>query len=412
MELRYGPDLTSYPAGSLPQTVLQIGDARVDGLRLLIIGLAILLMAALTYVVRATQLGRDIRALAENPRAARLLGVDIDRAIAATFFISSGLGGVAGALLGFAYNAIYPQMGTPYELKAFTVMVVGGMGSLPGAVLGAYILGINALLALSVWITLYAGQLTLGNAAFMAIGAYGAALLGMRLGVPFPLGLMLGAGLSAALALPLGLAVFRLRGVYLAIATIGFVEVVRVVLLPLPFTGKALGLNGIPPLTELWHIYLSLAVVAYGLWRVQGSTVGRAWAAIREDEIAAASQGIAIRRYKLAAFVAGAALAAWAGGLSAHLNFSIEPGDFGFTRAVQILVYAVVGGTPSVAGPILGATLLTALPEILRPLREYRDIFAGLILMGVIIYVPRGLVTLAELRKTRRLQEIGAADVA
>ena len=274
------------------------------------------------------------------------------------------------------------------------------------------VIGINALLALSVWITLYAGQLTLGNAAFMAIGAYGAALLGMRLGVPFPLGLVLGAGLSATLALPLGLAVFRLRGVYLAIATIGFGEVVRVLLLTLPFTGKALGLNGIPPLTELWHIYLSLVVVAYVLWRVQGSTVGRAWAAIREDEIAAASQGVAIRRYKLAAFVAGAAIAAWAGGLSAHLNFSIEPGDFGFTRAVQILVYAVVGGTPSVAGPILGATLLTALPEILRPLREYRDIFAGLILMGVIIYLPRGLVTLAELRKTRRLQEIGAADVA
>jgi len=274
------------------------------------------------------------------------------------------------------------------------------------------VIGINALLALSVWVTLYAGQLTLGNAAFMAVGAYGAALLGMRVGVPFPVGLALGALLSAALALPLGLAVFRLRGVYLAIATIGFGEVVRVVILTLPFTGKALGLNGIPPVTELWHIYLSLAAVAYVLWRVQGSTVGRAWAAIREDEIAAASQGIAVRRYKLAAFVAGAALAAWAGGLSAHLNFSIEPGDFGFTRAVQILVFAVVGGTPSVAGPIFGATLLTALPEVLRPLKEYRDIFAGLILMGVIIYLPRGLVTLAELRKTRRLQEIGAADVA
>ena len=274
------------------------------------------------------------------------------------------------------------------------------------------VIGINALLALSVWVTLYAGQLTLGNAAFMGIGAYGAALLGMRLGIPFPLGLAIGALFSAALALPLGLAVFRLRGVYLAIATIGFGEVVRVVLLTLPFTGKALGLNGIPPITELWHIYGSLAVVAYVLWRVQASTVGRAWAAIREDEVAAASQGIAIRRYKLVAFVAGAAVAGWAGGLSAHLNFSIEPGDFSFTRAIQILVFAVVGGTPSVAGPILGATLLTALPEILRPLKEYRDIFAGLILMGVIIYLPRGLVTLAELRKTRRLHQIGAADVA
>ncbi len=106
------------------------------------------------------------------------------------------------------------------------------------------VIGINALLALSVWLTLYAGQLTLGNAAFMAVGAYGSALLGMRAGVPFPLGLAMGALGSAVLALPLGLAVFRLRGVYLAIATIGFGEVVRVVLLTLPFTGKALGLNG------------------------------------------------------------------------------------------------------------------------------------------------------------------------
>src|SRR5205814_9739959 len=148
MELRYGPDLVSYPAGSLPQTVLQIGGARLDGLRLLIIGLAIVLMVGLTYVVRATQLGRDIRAFAENPRAARLLGVPVDRTIAATFFISSGLGGVAGALLGFAYNAIFPQMGNTYELKAFTVMVVGGMGSVPGAVLGAYLLGLGEIAAL------------------------------------------------------------------------------------------------------------------------------------------------------------------------------------------------------------------------------------------------------------------------
>src|SRR5437660_6197702 len=274
------------------------------------------------------------------------------------------------------------------------------------------LVGMNALLALSVWLTLYAGQLTLGNAAFMAIGAYGSALLGMRLGVPFPLGLAVGALLSAVLALPLGLAVFRLRGVYLAIATIGFGEVVRVVLLTLPFTGGGQGLNGIPPTTEVWHVYVSLAVVAYVLWRVQGSTVGRAWAAIREDETAAASQGIPVRRYKLAAFVAGALVAAWAGGLSAHLTFSIEPNDFAFTRAVQILVFAVVGGIPNPLGPIFGAALLTALPELLRPLKDYRDILQGLILLLVIIYLPRGLVTLAQLRRTRRLQEIGAADVA
>jgi len=246
----------------------------------------------------------------------------------------------------------------------------------------------------------------------MGIGAYVSALLGRHLGMPFPLALGLGALAAGVLAVPLGLTVFRLRGVYLAIATLAFGEVLRVILLATPITGKGQGLNGIPPKTELWHIFVSCVVVAYVLWRVQGSTVGRAWAAIREDETAAASQGIAIRRYKLGAFVAGALIAAWAGGLSAHVTFSIDPNDFAFSKAVQILVFAVVGGLPNVAGPILGAALLTALPEILRPLKDYRDIFQGAILLFVIIFLPRGLVTVAQLRRTRRLQKIGAADVA
>src|SRR5213593_3297540 len=274
------------------------------------------------------------------------------------------------------------------------------------------IVGINALLALSVWLTLYAGQLTLGNAAFMAIGAYASALLGRHLGVPFPLALALGALAAAAVAAPLGLIVFRLRGVYLAIATLAFGEVVRVILLATPITGKGQGLNGIPPTTEIWHIYVSLAVVAYVLWRVQGSTVGRAWAAIREDELASASQGIAVGRHKLAAFVIGALIAGWAGGLSAHVTFSIDPSDFGFTKAVQVLVFAVVGGIPNVLGPILGAGLFTALPELLRPLKDYRDIFQGAILLLVIVYLPRGLVTFVDVRRTRRLARIGAVDVA
>jgi branched-chain amino acid transport system permease protein len=267
------------------------------------------------------------------------------------------------------------------------------------------LIGINALLALSVWVTLYAGQLTLGNAAFMGLAAYASALLTLRLHLPFLPALIAGALFSGALAVPLGIPVLRLRGVYLAIATIGFGEMVRVMLLALPITGRGLGLNGIPAKTELWHVYLSLAICAYLLARVQGSTVGRAWAAIREDELAAASQGIAVRRYKLAAFVLGAVLAGWAGGLSAHLNYSLEPGEFGFTKAVEILVFAIVGGVPNVLGPILGATLLTALPELLRFLRDYRDFLNGAILILVIIYLPRGLVTVAELRQiwqTRR----------
>ena len=273
-------------------------------------------------------------------------------------------------------------------------------------------IGISCLTALSIWVTLYAGQLTLGNAAFMGVAAYTAALLTLRMQAPFPLALLAGTLVAVALALPLGVIVFRLRGVYLAIATLAFGEMVRVAILTLPITGRGQGLNGIPPKAELWQVWLSVLVVAYVLARVRLSTAGRAWAAIREDEVAAAGQGIAVRRYKLAAFVLGAAIAGWAGGLSAHLNFSIDPGQFGFSAAVQILVTAVVGGVPNVFGPLLGAVLLSALPELLRFLREYRDIFEGAVLILVTIYLPRGLVTVFELRRTRRLMRIGQADVA
>lgn len=119
-----------------------------------------------------------------------------------------------------------------------------------------------------------------------------------------------------------------------------------------------------------------------------------------------------MHRYKLAAFVIGALVAGWAGGLAAHFDFAIQPDEFGFARAVQILVFAVVGGIPNVLGPILGAVLLTALPAALQPLQEFRDIFQGLILVLVIVYLPRGLATLLDLRRTLRLRRLGAEDVA
>src|SRR5260221_9616092 len=149
IQLKYGPDLQAYPAGSLPAAVFSVGGIELDTLRTVIIALAIGAMLGLTYVVRRTRLGRELRALAENPRAARLLGIDVDRAIAATFFLSAGLGGVAGVLYGFATNSPYSQMGLGFELKAFAVMVVGGMGSIPGAVLGAYLLSFGEIASLT-----------------------------------------------------------------------------------------------------------------------------------------------------------------------------------------------------------------------------------------------------------------------
>lgn len=271
--------------------------------------------------------------------------------------------------------------------------------------------GINAILALSVWLTLYTGQLTLGNAAFMGIAAYSSALLSMKAAFPFPFALLCGALIAAAISLPLGATVFRLRGVYLAIATLAFGEVVRVAILAIPITGRGQGLVGIPPKTELWHIFASLLVIGYVCARLRISSVGRAWAAIREDETAAASQGIPVRSYKLAAFVLGALIAGWAGGMAAHFNYAIQPDEFGFARAVQILVFAIVGGIPNVFGPILGAVLLTVLPAVLQPLQEYRDILQGVTLVLVIVYLPRGLATLLELRWNARLRTVGAEDV-
>jgi branched-chain amino acid transport system permease protein len=149
IQLKYGPDIQAYPAGTLPADVFSVGGVQLDTLRSLIIALAIGLMLGLTYLVRRTRLGRELRALAENPRAARILGIDVDRAIAATFFLSAGLGGVAGVLYGFATNSPFSQMGLSFELKAFAVMIVGGMGSIPGAVLGAYLLSFGEIASLT-----------------------------------------------------------------------------------------------------------------------------------------------------------------------------------------------------------------------------------------------------------------------
>ena len=149
VQLQYGPDLQAYPAGALPAAVFSVAGLQLDTLRTVIIALAIGLMLALTYLVRRTRLGRELRALAENPRAARLLGIDVERAIAVTFFLSAGVGGVAGVLYGFATNSPFSQMGLGFELKAFAVMVVGGMGSIPGAVLGAYLLSFGEIASLA-----------------------------------------------------------------------------------------------------------------------------------------------------------------------------------------------------------------------------------------------------------------------
>ncbi len=263
------------------------------------------------------------------------------------------------------------------------------------------LIGINGLLALSIYLTLACGLFSLANAAFLGVGAYTAALLTLRVQWPFA-GAVLAGGVAAALiAVPLGLPVLRLRGVFLAIATIGFGEALRIFFVNWSYAGGALGLVGIPPLTAWWHIYLVLAVVLFVCWRIRETRLGYAMEAIREDETCAQTIGINTVFYKLLTFTVGAFIAGLAGGLQAHLFLIVDPRDFGYQRAVDILSYAVIGGLGGFAGPVLGAGLITVLPEFLRNLQSFRispgavrQFVSGLVLLLVILYLPGGLITM------------------
>ena len=253
-------------------------------------------------------------------------------------------------------------------------------------------IGINALLALSLYIVLAIGQLSLGQAAFMGIGAYGSALLTLRLDLPFPLVLLAASGLPALAAVVIGRPTSRLSGVYLALATIGFGEVMRSLYINAALTGGALGLSGIPERAGFGWIYGTLAVVLAALTLLCRSRIGRAMVAMREDEIAAAVMGVDLARYKLAALVASAALAGLAGAFNAHSSSFIAPGEFGFDAAVTILSFALLGGIGSPFGPVLGAVILTLLPELLRPLQDFRLAVNGLIIVLAVLFMPRGLL--------------------
>jgi branched-chain amino acid transport system permease protein len=256
-------------------------------------------------------------------------------------------------------------------------------------------IGINAILAIAIFVTFYSGQLTLANAGFMAIGAYTTVLMSLYLPTPLPLNMLAGALLAGFVGLLVGLPVLRLRGIFLAIATIGFVEALRLgVILNVPITGEGQGLKNpsADPLGGIVPILISLPVLTYLVWRLTHTRIGQAWAAIREDELAASSNGINVPLYKMIAFIISAVVAGYAGALETHINFFVDPTEYGISRTIQILTFAVVGGTTNVVGPIVGAVFLTALPEIIRQASAYRDVVNGVILILVIIFRPQGIV--------------------
>lgn len=279
---------------------------------------------------------------------------------------------------------------------------------------------INAILGISIYYTLSSGQMSLGAAGFMSIGAYVAALLTMNLDVPIAIAIIIGGIAAAIIAIIIGLPTTRLSGLYLAIATLGFGEVVRVIFLNMTVTNGALGLSGIPSiaqeitnvlyeldfdgigefdavaagniLTILILLFILLLIVAFCV-RTKYSRVGRAFEAIKADSHAAELMGINVVYYKMMSFVIGAFMAGIAGGLYAHITNFINPTDFSYHKVVQILLYPVLGGSNVVWGSILGSFILTLLPEVLRFMSDYRDVIYGALLVVLMVVRPDGILT-------------------
>jgi branched-chain amino acid transport system permease protein len=273
----------------------------------------------------------------------------------------------------------------------------------------------QALLALSLYFPLMAGQLSLASPGFYALGGYIAAILATAPGCA-PLRTALGSGIyplewliaglaCGVLALVIGLPALRLRGIYLALATIAFVEILRVLCLNLDITGGAIGIFDIPQLfTERWSYALIFAplllVTLLFIHRLEHSRTGRALKAIREDELAAGAMGINPTYYKVLVFVIGAVLAGIVGAMSAPFLNTWNARQGTFDASISYLAYVLIGGSRSMWGPLLGAVLLASLPELLRPLKDARLIINGLVLVVASIYLPQGIVgALGRLRR-------------
>jgi branched-chain amino acid transport system permease protein len=255
----------------------------------------------------------------------------------------------------------------------------------------AIFLGINALMALSVYVPLAAGLISLGQAGFMAIGAYTSAIM-TKAGYPFAVALPAGALLAAVAGLLVGTPALRVRGMYLMILTLGFGEIVRVFFLNFEPTGGPSGLGGILPLTDLSWVFGTCVVVLVVLFRIRGSRLGHAMIAVHEDDVAAEAMGINLLRIKLVAFSLGALIAGLAGGLYAHQALFIDANQFDFARSAVAFLHVVLGGPATPLGPVVGAAILTLAPEILRFIQEWRMTFVGLLLVVVAIWRPNGLI--------------------
>ncbi|MEP7286633.1 MAG: ABC transporter permease [Chloroflexota bacterium] len=494
-QIIFSPDPQSFP-NPLPQAPIVLGGTSIRPIDILIAVIGIGSAVILFLVLRYTKLGWALRATAQDRDAAQQMGVDVNAVNRTAFALASILAGIAGMLVGMYFQTVYPTMSFQAGLKGFSANLLGGLGNIPGAIIGGLVLGLiesygvaafgssyrnlfafviliavlifrpnglfnrkrqlppepltgtfianNRLIRLPRWVIIAAiviailfplvvnnpyllqvltnawllglvalsitlvtgtaGQTALGQAGFLAIGAYTSALLTLRLHWPFELALITAALVTGVLGTLLVLPVFRLRAYYLAIATIGIGEIVSQVILNWDsLTNGALGLTNIPPPSILgyqivlpqhvyWYSLALLLTVVLLQWRLVRSSLGRVWRALREDEVAAQAYGINLYRYKALAFAISAFIAGLSGAFTAHMYTYINHETFTSSTSILALTMAILGGMGNILGAIVGSLALTILPEIFRGLVDYRYLFYGLVLVLLVRYRPQGLL--------------------
>ncbi len=493
-QLIFTPATRHFPS-LLPTNNLQLGELSFGTLDLVIMAVGLGSVALLWAFLKYTKLGWAIRATAQDRDAAQQMGIAVGSIQGLSFAIASALGGVAGVLVGMYYSNISPTIGFDVGIEGFAAATLGGLGSLPGAVLGGLLLGVAesfgvswfgdvarqfitfavligvlwlrpagllgsadvaahepltgtffgngrplklkywqiallivvvsvvlpllggdyalqvgaivaifAILALSLTLVSgTAGQISLGQAGPFAVGAYASALLtrdhGWSFWVAFPVAGLIAALVSIILVGPS----LKLRGHYVAIATLGTGAIIGSALLNFQWlTYGPLGVTDIPapalfgltldtPLAfYILSLLILLAVIAL-ITRLQCSHLGRAWRAIREDEVAAQSSGVVLQDYKALAFAIGGFVAGLAGSLLAHEYAYISPDIFDISVSTLALTIVVLGGMGSTFGAIIGSVVLVGAPELFRPLQDLRLLGYGLLLLLLIRFRPQGL---------------------
>jgi branched-chain amino acid transport system permease protein len=495
VQLLCSPDPRAVPS-DLPDWRLAVGGVSIGPMDLLIAAVGIVSAALLYAFLRFTKLGFAVRATAQDRDAALQMGVNVNAVNSAVFAIASALGGLGGLLVGMYYNHIDPAMSFQATLKGVVAQVIGGVGNVPGAILGGALLGLTESYGIAVFGTTYrnlfafvllivflvwfpnglfgarsaihseplvgtfiapsrpirvprwlvvgvaaaalalplvtgapyllqtltnawlaavlalsltlvagtAGQVSLGQAALLAIGGYASALLVIDLGAPAIVSVPAAGLITAALGTLLVFPAFRLRGHYIAIATLAIGEIVSLVILNWEsLTGGAMGLTGIPPLAFLgrdlesnraiyWTCLLALIAIAALQARLLDSHLGRTLRAVREDEIAAQSYGVDPNRYKALAFGFGGFAAGVAGAITAHLYSYLNSQTFDSQLSLLALTMVILGGMGNVLGAIVGAVVLVGLPELFRVAAEYRILIYGVVLLLLVRFRPQGLL--------------------